>query len=178
MKTFLFITTLLFSIITNAQAYDSQDDNKIFIGYANVGGIFAAEIEYDKGIGDLVSYGGKIIFLINPNKNKPLDEFEEGRNVLASFDFGSFLRFHLGEPLKMNEKFDPFLGLDASFSSIGIHSGIKYSFSETLGLYIRYNQSFSGSISGNNNAKSYDENSFYNYFAKQGTISGGLTIYL
>lgn len=174
------LAILLFSIFSSvvfAQAYDGRTDTKIFLGYSLVGKTSGVEIQFDQGITDYVSYGLKGIVLINPRKHNEGDgEFERTANAFNSFDMGVFLRFHFTDVLKMKETMDPYLGLDVSLKSLGVHTGFKYNFSETLGLYIQYAHSFSGSISGISKEDSTD--SSFNFFGKTGVIGGGLTINL
>lgn len=181
-NSFLFLSIFILSLYSTnlfSQAYDGSGDSKIFLGYANIGGLSGAEFQFDSGLSDLVSYGGKITFLFDANKKVAQDQFEETQNAFNSFDLGLFLRFHFSETFKMSEKIDPYIGLDASLKNLGAHGGLKYSFSETLGVYAQYSHSFSGSLWGSlKDEENNDDTDIVNYFGKQGTFSLGLTINL
>ena len=93
-------------------------------------------------------------------------------------DVSLFLRFHFSEALNLNERIDPFLSLEGGLKSAGINAGLKYNFSETIGVFAMYNHSFSTSIYGDTEIID-DEYSILsdklNYFGKKGTFSVGLT---
>ena len=163
----------------NAQSYDGEGDSKIFLGYANVGGKSGVQVQFDYGLSDLVSYGMDVTILIKPDDRESTDSFDDSFKAFDSFDLGGFLRFHFSEPLNLSEKIDPYLGLDVSLRSIGGHAGIKYNFSEIIGVYVMYKHSFSSSITGDHKivAETYDAfDDNVNFFGKVGTISGGVTI--
>jgi len=166
----------------NAQmAYDGNGDYKIFTGYINVGGKSGIEIQYDNALSELVSIGGKFNYLIKPGgdakeDNSMGDHFMKIDNFLENYDAGLFVRFHFGPSLKIAETMDPYLGLDASFKSLGAHAGFKYKISDLIGLYGMYNYSFSSSLLGSENVES--DHSFINYYGKSNAISFGLTFNL
>lgn len=162
----------------NAQAYDGGEDGKIFLGYANVGGKSGIEAQIDRGISDLISYGGKFSFLIKPHDPKETSNTEEDMEPFDTMDFAIFLRFHFSEALNLNERIDPFLSLEGGLKSAGVNAGIKYNFTETIGVFAMYNHSLSSSFYGDTEIID-DEMSIFtdklNYFGKKSTISFGLT---
>lgn len=165
----------------NAQAYDGSEDIKAFLGYANVGGKSGVEFQLDRGLSDLVSYGVNFTFLIKPDDRETTDNFDNSFKKFDSFDIGAFLRFHFSESLNLSEKVDPYLGADVSLRSIGAHAGIKYNFSETIGVYAMFKQSFSSSLTGDHKISGETYDAFednINFFAKKSTISAGVTINL
>ncbi|MFH1121795.1 MAG: DUF6646 family protein [Bacteroidota bacterium] len=156
-----------------AQAYDGSDDRKIFLGPTMIGDQFGIEIQGDEGLSDLVSTGGKLIFLFIKDAEN-LDEFDRTASAFSKFDLALFLRFHFSEALKLSEKTDPYLGLDLSLKALGGHIGFKYNFSETLGIYAQAGHSFSGSFWSATSENS-DSDLMTNRFAKRTNISLGLT---
>ena len=175
------LTALLFvgtNFCANAQAYDGKDDIKIFAGYANVGSKSGVEIQFDRGLSDLMSYGVNLTFLIKPDDRATTDDFDTTFKKFDSFDMGAFLRFHFSEPLNLSERVDPYLGADFSLRSIGAHAGIKYNFSEVIGVYAIYKHSFSSSITGDHKISGETYDTFednINFFAKKSTIAAGVT---
>ncbi len=157
-----------------AQAYDGSTDKKIFLGATMVGDKFGIELQNDDGINDLLSYGGRLIFLFSKDAEN-LDDFDRWASAFSKFDIAAFLRFHFSESLKLSERADPYLGLDISLKALGAHAGFKYNFSETLGIYVQAGHSFSGSFWPASPDNSY-EGFGYNRFAKKTSISVGLTI--
>lgn len=157
----------------NAQAYDGSDDKKMFLGATMVGDQFGIELQGDEGLSDLVSTGGKLIFLFIKDA-EDLDEFDRTASAFSKFDLALFLRFHFSEALQLSEKTDPYLGLDISLKALGGHVGIKYNFSETLGIYAQAGHSFSGSFWGAT-PENGDTDFIINRFAKRTNISFGLT---
>lgn len=172
------VLVLLCSTNIYSQAYDGEGDYKLLLGYTHVGSLNGAELKFDRAWSDLVSSGGKFTFLFNvPSTSN--DEFEKTQNAFASFDVGLFLNFHFSETFKLEENIDPYIGLDGSIKTLGAHAGLKYHFTETIGLYVEYQYSFSGSLM-TNLAKSPDADSdkMLNYFGKQNSISAGISINL
>ncbi|RRJ88106.1 hypothetical protein EG240_13975 [Paenimyroides tangerinum] len=161
-------------------AYDGYGDFKIFTGYTNVGGKSGVDIQFDTALGELVSIGGKINYLIKPNKDLDQDEFGETftgiSRFLDNYDAGLYVRFHFGPTLKIAETMDPYLGADASVKSLGAHAGFKYKLTDVIGLYAQYNYSFSTSFVGSSKVESDD--AFINYYGKSNAISVGLTFNL
>jgi hypothetical protein len=156
-----------------AQAYDGSDDRKLFLGATMVGDQFGFELQGDQGLSDLISSGGKIIFLFIKDAEN-LDQFDRTASAFSKFDLALFLRFHFSEALQLSEKTDPYLGLDLSLKSLGGHIGFKYNFSETVGIYAQAGHSFSGSFWGAA-SENGDSDFIVNHFAKKTNISFGLT---
>lgn len=169
--------SLLCSVICSsklyAQAYDGPDDRKMFLGASMVGDQFGIEFQGDEGLSDLVSTGGKLTFLFIKDA-EGLDEFDRIASAFSKFDLALFLRFHFSEAMQLSEKTDPYLGLDISLKTLGGHIGIKYNFSETLGIYAQAGHSFSGSF-WSETPENSDSDFIANRFAKRTNISFGLT---
>ena len=153
-----------------SQAYDGYHDFKIFLGYSNVGGKYGVDFQLDKGLSDLVSYGANFTFLIKPDERETTDNVDNTFKKFDSFDIGAFFRFHFSESLNLSEKVDPYLGVDVSLRSIGAHAGIKYNFSETIGVYAMFKHSFSSSLTGDHKVSGEEYDVFednINFFAKK-----------
>ena len=140
-KLLLSIALLTISQVSNAQAYDGKNDIKIFAGYQNVGGKSGVDIQIDRGLSDLVSYGVRYSFLIKPNKEEAVDNFDKMSQAFDSMDFAAFLRFHFSEAFNLSERVDPFVSAEIGLKSISGNIGIKYNITEVLGLHAMYNHS-------------------------------------
>lgn len=168
-----------FHATANAQAFDGKGDTKLFLGYSNVGGKDGVNLQLDYGLSHLISYGFDLTFLIKPDDRELTDNYDSSFKAFDSFDIGAFFRFHFSEPLNLSEKIDPYLGIDISLRSLGAHTGIKYNFSEVIGMYVMYKHSLSSSITGDHIIESdtydvFEDN--VNFFGKVGAVGVGLTI--
>lgn len=167
--------------VSNAQmAYDGNGDCKLFVGYINVGSKSGVDFQFDSALSELVSFGGRLNYLIKPSSKNRNEEiygktFTKVENILQNYNTGIFVRFHFGPTFKIAETMDPFLGLDASLKSLGVHGGFKYKLSDVIGLYAMCNYSFSSSITGDTNLENED---FINYYGKSNAISFGVTFNL
>ncbi len=174
--TLLFISIFLFSKNANAQAYDGDNDSQILLGYVRIKNISGIELQSDKGVGDVVSFGGKITYLFIENP-EIIDnsgyKYTYEIKTIDKLNIGVFLRLHFSETFKLSEKFDPFLGLDLSLKSFSAHAGAKYSLNENFSVYGILTNGFGALYSRNDNA---DYNT--NFFSKQLYFSIGLAIRL
>lgn len=180
MNKLVVLFSLLFTFFiterSNAQAYDGSEDRKIFLGATMIGDCFGFELQGDEGMSDLVSYGGKVIFLFS-REAENLDEYDRAAHAFSNLDLSMYLRFHFSEVMRLSEKTDPFLGLDFSLKALGAHAGYKYNFGETLGIYAQAGYSFSGSFfAATSDSSEYDD--FVNRFAKKTNFAVGLTFNL
>lgn len=173
MVLFSLLFTFIISERLNAQAYDGSEDRKLFLGTTVIGNCFGIELQGDEGMSDLVSYGGKIIYLFS-KADENIDEFDRAAQAFSNLDLSMYLRFHFSEVLRLSEKTDPFLGLDFSLKALGAHVGFKYNFGETLGIYAIAGYSFSGSFfAASTDDTDYED--FVNRFANRTNIAAGLT---
>jgi hypothetical protein len=153
MKTTIVILALLsafFSpVLLKAQAYDGQNENKVYLGYTNIGGGSGIELRADHGRGDIFSMGFNVTYLFYkiPSIGE-YDSYDKVDYILENFDVGMLMNFHLSAPLHMDEKIDPYVGIFLNLKSAGLHGGCKYNFSERLGVYAQLAQSFTTSLTG------------------------------
>ena len=177
-KLLLLVSIIGFHQAGNAQSYDGKDDTKIFLGYTNIGSKSGIDFQVDRGLSDLISCGARMTVLINPDNRKTNNSVDEGFKAFDAIDASAFLRFHFSEPLRLSEKIDPFISLDAGLRSIGANIGVKYNFSEVIGIYAFYGYSFSNSFGGAHNVDTVDYDTFennVNYFGKKNSIACGVT---
>jgi len=166
-------------------AYDGLNDH-IFAGYINVGNKSGFEIQYESSLNEYLSCSLFINYLINPSKNHSYEqsdfddkEFKSFNNFVNSFNSGMILRLHIGTFFNaLNERIDPFAGVDISLKSIGGNLGLKYQLTQSIGFYTNYNYSFSNSIQGIEIFNDSDSNVAKNYFGKRNSFSIGITITL
>lgn len=178
-KLLLLVSIIGLNQTVNAQSYDGKDDIKIFLGYTKIGSKSGVDIQVDRGLSDIVSFGAKFTVLINPDDRKTNNSIDEGFKAFDAIDVSAFLRFHFSEPLRLSEKIDPFITLDVGLKSIGANIGIKYNFTETIGVYALYGHSFSNSFGGTHKIDTVEYDTFennVNYFGKQNSIACGITI--
>lgn len=180
MKKIITLTIALLGVhfSSYSQAYDGNGNGGIFLGYSNVGGKSGIEIQIDHSASDLISYGGKFSILIKPYDETETSNSEDDLQPFDTMDFGLFLRFHFSKAFNLNERIDPFVSIEGGLKSAGANAGIKYNFSDTIGVFAMYNHSFSSSLYGDTEIVE-DEMSILldklNYFGKKSTISVGLT---
>lgn len=168
-------------------AYDGIN-NHLFIGYTNVGKTSGIEFQYEGSINEFISMGGRISYLFNPKPDKSLYEFEptdfeKAHNFINSFNSGIFVRLHIGTFFNsLDERIDPFAGVDLSLKSISGNIGVKYQLTNTIGFYTEYSYSFSNSVYGLDFFKDTDDtesNDFLkdiNYFGKRNAFSIGMSL--
>ncbi|MBC7641333.1 MAG: hypothetical protein H7174_03190 [Flavobacterium sp.] len=180
MKKFISIilisVTSLFSGNALAQAYDGDDDSQLILGYVRIKDVSGIELQSDKGVGDVVSFGARITYLFVEN---PQITDSQGNTYtfdikgIDKFNLGAFVRLHFSETFKLSEKFDPFLGLDISLKGFAAHGGAKYSLNDNFCVFGQFTNGFGSLYNANDNG---DYNA--NYFAKQSYITLGLSIRL
>ena len=130
----LFVALLQFPQLAHAQAYDGDDDRKLFLGYLNFGGRSGFEIGYDTGFSDEFSialYGSMI-----PKSG------DDTYDVIRGYDLGAQFNLHWVYILKLPSKLDIYMGPKISFTNGGIGAGVRYNFSENWGLYAYGQQNF------------------------------------
>lgn len=174
MKKIIFITVLvsivLFATRVHAQAYDSENENKVFLGYSNIRGGSGIELRVDHGRGDIFSMGFNATYLFfKIEQTVDDDEFDKFSYVMENLDLGALFNFHLSPALNMEENIDPYLGIFVNLKSIGLHAGCKYNFSERWGIYAQLAKSFSKSLYSV--SQSGNELHYSNYFG----VSAGVT---
>ena len=171
----LLITTVFTTNNAVAQAYDGDEDSRLFLGYVRIKDVSGMELQFDKGVGSVVSFGSRFTYLFIENPSFT-DEF--GNTYTADikikdkFNAGVFLRLHFSETFKLSEKLDPFLGLELSLKGISAHAGAKYSLNENFSVYGQFTNGFGALLTNDNGSDSS------NVFAKQAYLSLGLAIRL
>jgi hypothetical protein len=177
MKSCLRILTLILFLLIQyqsiAQAYDGGIDRKAIIGYTHVGDNSGMELKYDCGLSDLLSVGVGYTYLFFDTP-VPADTQDKYTYFVEKSDFGLFLNFHLFQKQINTPEIDVYAGPDVTFKSLGIHAGVKYNFSERIGVYFQALQSFSNSLYGVGDSSIGTTN----LFGKQFAISTGFTINL
>lgn len=147
---YLIITLLamLCAIQSHAQAFDGDADRKIFIGFHQLHKSSGAEGGYERGLSDKISVGMKLAILQRSYQTEAEKEKETGVN------FSLFANYHFMDMLKLPDNFDIYAGAGLSFTSVDIHAGAKYNFSEVMGVYAEvhhnlfrtFNNTFEGKL--------------------------------
>lgn len=129
--------------IAAAQAYDGQNERKIYLGYANVLGYSGIVLKGESGASNLISFGGTITYLIIKAGSTYADVSDNKYSrIFKNSEFNIFLNFHLNEPFHLIDKMDVYIGPFCSLKSTGIEIGYKYNFSERLGTLFELSKGF------------------------------------
>lgn len=125
------VSILLFfcgTLFVTAQAYMGRTDQKFQVG-ANLqdfgSGISAS---YDYGLGPNISVGMTASYVIG------VSEDVVDRTV-KRFDTKARFNAHLGPVMGVSDLFDLYPGLDIGLKNLGFHTGVRYFFSDGLGVY-------------------------------------------
>ena len=163
---FLVLTLAFFALHQSAvaQAFDGDDDNKIYAGYLNAGGLSGAVVGYDKGVNDWLSIGFGASYLAKDSK----DVDNDGVNTRLDLMFTG--NYHWQEALKLPMAVDVYSGLHVGLRTAGLQAGARYNFSETLGVFLEARQNLI------NISKSSNDPDCYYY--KKFCFSVGLTFNL
>uniref|UniRef100_A0AB33J7Q9 Outer membrane protein beta-barrel domain-containing protein n=2 Tax=unclassified Prevotella TaxID=2638335 RepID=A0AB33J7Q9_9BACT len=118
------------SCSASAQAYDGDLDRKISAGYLHVDGRSGVELRYDLGMNDWLSVGMKgTMLFIGKSHSDAEPDFMDGVDLSLPIDV------HWDDALKLPSQLDFYTGVGVGFHVLDVHSGLRYSFSETFGVY-------------------------------------------
>lgn len=164
--TFLVLTLALLTLHQSAvaQAFDGDDDNKIYVGYLNAGGLSGAVVGYDKGVNDWLSIGFGASYLAKDKHDVDND------GVNTRLDLMLTGNYHWQEILKLPMAVDVYSGLHVGLRTAGLQAGARYNFSETLGVFLEARQNLLTISKSSNDRKCY----YYKKFC----FSVGLTFNL
>lgn len=130
-KKIAMLLCLLTAFIANAQeAYSGKGDTKFQVGANFQNGGTGIISTLDFGIGENMSYGFSVAYLLGTNDIlgvKP--KFEDRADIRARFNA------NLGNVINVDKKLDIYPGLDLGLRNFGGHIGARYFFSEGFGLY-------------------------------------------
>lgn len=112
-----------------AQAWDGEGDIKVYAGYANVGGRSGIELGSDYALSDYVSVGGQVTYV-------NVKDYGEGRDrALMGYDLSLMGNYHWAEVLKLPSVLDIYSGASVGLRTAGLQVGVRYNFSEAIGVY-------------------------------------------
>lgn len=138
----LFFTFIIFifTLPVFAQSYEGQGDMKFDVGYEIYGKGTGIKTTFDYGLGELFSVGLGASFYLSNEVN---DYFIYGRTSL-----------HFGELLDLPCRLDIYPGIELGYLSsndigIGGYLGIRYFFSEKIGVFAEIGNNGSVGISIN-----------------------------
>ena len=170
----LFLTINILTEKAVAQAYDGEVDTQILFGYCRIKDANGLEFQTDYGMGDVVSYGIKVNYLLVENPDL-IDQYGNQVKIkgLDKVNFGFFLRLHFSETFKISEKIDPYLGGEVTLKGMQAHAGLKYALNENFCVYGQFTNNFGGFTT-------LDENQDYNFnfYDKQAMFSVGVSVKL
>lgn len=136
---------VLFGSGASAQAWAGRGDQKIQVGFNGWGYGTGITGTYDYGLSNILSIGAGANFFFDHSDNKYEDD-----------DFGVFgrLNAHLQQPLGLPEQWDVYPGLDLgllgkSGTYFGAHLGVRYFFTDKIGVYLEAGNNGSLGVSFN-----------------------------
>lgn len=143
-KLILGAAMMLFSQVAFGQAWNGKGDQKAQVGFNGWGYGTGITATYDYGITNLLSLGG--------GANMYFDGYKDGNKDNNFFVFGR-LNAHLQEPLGLPEKWDIYPGVDLGLLGrdfgIGAHVGVRYFFTDKVGIYGEFGNNGSLGVSFN-----------------------------
>ena len=129
-KLFFTLSLALVGGLASAQAYNGKGDKKLQVGFNGWGYGTGLVWTFDYGISKIVSVGAgaNIYFSGYKDDNKDNNLFVFGR-----------LNAHLQEPLNLPKEWDIYPGLDLGVLhngfGLGAHIGVRYFFTDKIGVY-------------------------------------------
>ena len=136
MKQILTLIAILGFTFANAQAYSGKGDKKLQIG-ANFQDLASGiNLSYDLGLAENISVGVSSSYALNVNKNV-------GADFIDRFDIKARINANLGNVINISDKFDVYPGLSLSTKNFGGHLGLRYFFTDGLGVYSEFNTTLS-----------------------------------
>lgn len=145
MKKLVFmVMAMLTGAFANAQAYTGKGDQKVNLGLNAYGYGTGITATYDYGLNQLISVGG--------GANAYFDGYKDNNKDNRVFVFGR-VNFHLSEVLELPAKFDLYPGVDLGVLGkdfgIGAHIGVRYFFTEKIGVFAEVGNNGSLGVSFN-----------------------------
>jgi hypothetical protein len=130
MKKIITILALFVATFVNAQAFKGKGDIKFQVGANLQDGGSGITATTDFGLGENMSYGFAVTYLLSADKiagKKP--KFEDRADVKARFNA------NIGNVLNFDEKLDIYPGLDLGLRNFGAHLGARYFFTDGFGVF-------------------------------------------
>ncbi|MBQ0152172.1 MAG: hypothetical protein KBS61_04695 [Chryseobacterium sp.] len=145
MKKLVFMmVAMLTGAFANAQAYTGKGDQKVNLGLNAYGYGTGITATYDYGLNQLISVGG--------GANAYFDGYKDNNKDNRVFVFGR-VNFHLSEALELPAKFDLYPGVDLGVLGkdfgIGAHIGVRYFFTDKIGVFAEVGNNGSLGVSFN-----------------------------
>ena len=129
MKKLITLAAIAFVSLANAQAFKGKGDMKFQVGATLQEHAAGIATTYDYGLGENISIGGQISYLLNTTDAVGTPKFDDRFD--AKFRFNA----NIGNVLKISEKFDLYPGLDLGLRNFGAHLGARYFFTDGFGIY-------------------------------------------
>lgn len=148
----IFLLALTSTLNLQAQAFDGDADRKYLVGYHNIGGTSGAELLYDRGVSDDISLGMRTVFVNRVVK------YDGERDNEAGMDLGVFANYHFMDLLKLPDNLDLIAGAGISLLVFDVHAGIRYNFSEVVGVYAEARQNIFSIIKESDDRKPLFQN--------------------
>jgi hypothetical protein len=130
MKRIITLVALAIVSFANAQAYKGKGDIKSQIGWNIQDHGNGINLSADFGIGENMSYGFVVSYLLSVDKPEGIKpKFEDRADVKLRFNA------NLGNVFGFDKKMDIYPGLNLGTRNFGAHLGYRYFFTEGFGIF-------------------------------------------
>lgn len=140
MKKNITLLLLLAVSLVNAQAFKGKDDFKAQVGLNLIKGANGIHLTGDYGIGENMSVGAGITYLLGVSNGKIGDVLPDFGD---RFDLKARFNANIGNVLKIDDKLDIYPGLNLGLNDFGGHIGVRYFFTDGFGVYTEFGYPFS-----------------------------------
>ncbi|MCB9201841.1 MAG: hypothetical protein H6604_02165 [Flavobacteriales bacterium] len=157
MKTNFIALFILVSVFSFSQAFNGKDDQKLGIGATLADGGTGINFTYDKGLGENISIGTSGTYLLGVKEVNYVenDEVKKGHgNFYERVDVKFRFNVHLSDVINVDEKLDVYPGINIGLHNLGVHTGIRYFFTDGFGLFSEFGIPIAV----------YDKNLVFDYF--------------
>jgi outer membrane protein G len=121
---------LLFAVgFSFGQAFKGKGDMKLQVGATLQQHATGIVTTYDYGLGENISIGGQISYLLNTTDAAGTPKFDDRFD--AKFRFNA----NIGNVLNISDKFDLYPGLNIGLRNFGTHLGARYFFTNGFGIF-------------------------------------------
>jgi hypothetical protein len=130
MKKIISLLLLCTFSLLQGQAYKGKGDIKVQVGGNFQDGGSGIHATTDFGLGQNMSYGIGVSYLLNASEGSASDvDFEDRIDLKARFNA------NIGDVIGLDKKMDFYPGLDLSLKNFGAHLGFRYFFTDGFGVY-------------------------------------------
>ena len=129
MKKIITLVLVLSASFVNAQAFKGKGDVKFQVGATMQEKATGIATTVDFGLGENLSYGFAVSYLLNTTKAAGTPKFEDRFDAKARFNA------NIGNVLNISDKLDVYPGLNLGLRNFGAHLGARYFFTDGFGIF-------------------------------------------